>query len=164
MTQTARLPHARFRTAVGNGKTNFLTNRELAHTIRGRRWNELYAQGVIDLGGDLSMAEDSILQMAVTLTVDCQMAQIRLLTDEPFDATKFSTNANAARRLYETLGIKRTQKDITTSLQDYLAQQPDEPPAHPLATDDGEELEAEASDISDAEEADNSTPDPESVE
>lgn len=157
MQNAPRVRSPQFRTRVGNGKTIFLTNRDVAHTIKGRRFAELYHQGVSDLGGDLSMAQDAILQMAVTLTVECQMAQVRLVSDEPFDAVKFSTNANAARRLYETLGIKRTPRDITDgSLDDYLASKANEAPAHPLATDVMDDDEGPDTDTFDPGEADNS--------
>lgn len=164
MQQASRLANPRFRTRVGNGKTLFLDPGIDGRTIQARRFQELYAQGVSDLGGDLSMAQQGILRMAVAITVDCEMAQAALVAGAPFDVAKFSTASNAARRLYETLGIQRKARDVTPSLDDYLSQHPDVAPAHPLATSDTDEDEEPETDAPGAEEADNSTSDPESVD
>lgn len=139
MQQATRLAHARFRTRVGNGKSLFLTPDIDGRTIQARRFQELYAQGFNDLGGDLSAAQDAILRMAVAITVDCEMAQAALVAGAPFDVTKFSTASNAARRLYETLGIKRTQRDVTPDLGTLLAAHKSATPAHPLPISDNED-------------------------
>lgn len=162
--QPAQAIKSKRKSRVGNGTSLFLERGMNMQSPAYRRFQELYEQGKADLGGDLSMAQDEILRLAIGHSVFCELQQINLISGQPFDIDGYSKSSNSATRQFATIGICRTPTDITTSLQDYLAQQPDEPPAHPLATDDGEELEAEASDISDAEEADNSTSDPESVE
>jgi hypothetical protein len=156
MQQASRISHPRFRTRVGNGKSLFLDPSIDGRTIQARRFQELYAQGFNDLGGDLSAAQEAILRMAVAITVDCEMAQAALVAGAPFDVTKFSTASNAARRLYETLGIRRTQKDVTPDLGSLLAAHKSATPAHPLATEATDNEPETDADNPEPEEADNS--------
>jgi hypothetical protein len=55
----------------------------------------------------------------------------RWLAGEPIDPAVFATLTNSERRLYETCGLRRTPRDVTPSLREYL--QDKAAPAEPAA-------------------------------
>ena len=52
--------------------------------------------------------------------------EARWLLGEPVDATVLCTLANAQRRLFESVGLSRRPREVTPSVDDYVATATDE--------------------------------------
>ena len=48
-------------------------------------------------------------------------AESRWIEGGPIDTTAYCTVVNAQRRVLETIGLKRVPRDVTPSLESYLA-------------------------------------------
>jgi hypothetical protein len=92
-----------------------------------RRLRDLIVLHVNDLGGDgmVSEAERSIVRRAATLTVELERLELTFaLAGEakPEQIDLYQRTANSLRRLHESLGLKRRPRDLTPTLEQYLAQ------------------------------------------
>ena len=92
-----------------------------------RRCKELIAAHVSDLGGNdaVSTAEHSIVRRAVVLTVELERLEQRFALAGEASADDIDLYARVAanlRRLLESVGLKRRQRDVTAvpDLQTYL--------------------------------------------
>jgi hypothetical protein len=92
-----------------------------------RRFRDVFAMHIADLGGHdaISEAERSIARRAATLTVILERLEFDFAADDQASPsaskiTQYQQLANTLKRLLESLGLKRRQKDITPSLSDYL--------------------------------------------
>ncbi len=121
-----------------------------------KRFREVFAQIVYDIGGDPSEAQIQIARRAATLAVWAESLEAKLAMGADLDVATYTTASNSLRRLLSDLGLERKAKDITTSLGSLLATHKSTAPAHPLATDDVDEDEPEATHNPEPEEADNS--------
>lgn len=110
-------PEARSR--IGNGKA-------LLPDVDGRsgamrRYKEILAQLFADMGGRPTEAQQIIARRAATLAVWCEGAEGRMANGEALEIAPFTTAANTLRRLLADLGLERRMKDVTPTLQQYLA-------------------------------------------
>jgi hypothetical protein len=109
------------RTRVTNGK-------ELLPGIDGRslwarRFRDVLALHLSDLGGEAntSEAEKAIARRAACLIVELEQMEVRFATGDVGEGESFMNNlldryqrcANTLRRLLESLGLERRQKDAT---------------------------------------------------
>jgi len=87
-----------------------------------RKTAELIERVEADLGGAerLSTAEQQIIRHAALTGAMLEDLGTRWLGGEPIDPALFATLSNSERRLYETVGLQRRQRDVTPSLQAYL--------------------------------------------
>lgn len=86
-----------------------------------RRYKEILAQLVADMGGDPSEAKSIIARRASTLAVWCEQAEADMANGEDLDVATFTTAANALRRLLTDIGLERQARDITPTLRDYVS-------------------------------------------
>lgn len=91
-----------------------------------RRFRDLVELHISDLGGQsvISQAEYSIVRRAATLTVELEKLEARFADAEhanPKDLDLYQRTAGNLRRLLESVGLKRRAKDITPSLQRFVA-------------------------------------------
>jgi hypothetical protein len=84
-----------------------------------RRYRDILAQLVSDLGGDPSEAQSLIARRAATLAVWSEQAEAQLASGVELDIGEFTTAVNALRRLLCDLGLERRMRDVT-SLATYL--------------------------------------------
>jgi hypothetical protein len=91
-----------------------------------RRFHDLISLHTSDLGGDeaVSTAELSLVRRAATLSVELEryelkFAQAGQATIADLDA--YQRASNTLRRLLESVGLQRRQKDITPDLKSYLS-------------------------------------------
>lgn len=94
-----------------------------------RRLRDVIVAHVTDLGGEgaVSTAEASIIRRAATLTVELERmeALFAVAGEASADAIDlYSRLAGNHRRLLESIGIQRRPRDITPSLGEYLAGDP----------------------------------------
>lgn len=109
---------------IGDGKVRLLTLSDLdRRTSAARRAHELIEAVTGDLGGEsrLSTGQQQIVQRAALLGVMAEDAESRWLLGEAIDPLILATIANAQRRLFESVGLRRVPKEIVPSLSTYLA-------------------------------------------
>jgi hypothetical protein len=67
-----------------------------------------------DLGGDLTTAQTAIAERAAITSAVLEDMATNWLTTGQLDAALWATLANVERRLYESLGLKRVARDVTS--------------------------------------------------
>lgn len=77
-----------------------------------------------DLGGRdvLSTTERMVVRRGAMAGAMAEDLAARWLNGEPVDPASFATLANVERRQFETVGLKRRQRDLTPSIHKYLEQ------------------------------------------
>lgn len=77
-----------------------------------------------DLGGRdaLSTTERMVVRRGAMAGAMAEDLAARWLNGEPVDPAAFATLANVERRQFETVGLKRRQRDLTPSIHKYLEQ------------------------------------------
>jgi hypothetical protein len=93
-----------------------------------RRFRDVFELHVSDLGGvdAVSEAEQSICRRISTLTVELERLECRLVKQEAPDdrlLDLYQRVSNTLRRLLETIGLERRQRDVTPDLHKFLAAQ-----------------------------------------
>jgi hypothetical protein len=108
------------RSRVSNGKDLFLDGVDGRSTLA-RRYRDILAQFVSDLGGDPSEAQSIIARRATTLACWCEQQEAKAAAGESLNIAEFATATNTLRRLLNDLGLERRMRDITPSIDSYLA-------------------------------------------
>lgn len=95
-------------------------------TLWARRLRDVVTLHVADLGGDeaISEAVRSIIRRAATLTVALEKleAQFALEGDaSPADLDRHQRAAGNLRRLLESVGLERRNRDLIPTLEGYIA-------------------------------------------
>jgi hypothetical protein len=88
-----------------------------------RRYRDLVISYADDLGGanKLTEAQRTLIAQAATLQVQSERVQAAVLRGDVVDVEQLTRLANAAMRILTRLGLKRERRDLTPSLDDYLA-------------------------------------------
>jgi hypothetical protein len=115
----------RIRSAITNG-THVLTNTD-HRTAWMRRLRDLIALHTGDLGGEsfVSESEQRLIRRAAMLTIQLEMMDSKFALNEGeasrVDLETYQRCSNSLRRLLESLGLQRRQRDVTPSVDQYLA-------------------------------------------
>jgi hypothetical protein len=101
------------RSAVSNGKRLFVEGD--GRSPWSRRYYDLIALHVGDLGGraNLSEAQLALIKRAATLEVELEQMEGRLSLGESVDLDVFGRASGNLRRIWESLGLRREARDIT---------------------------------------------------
>ena len=90
-----------------------------------RRMLDILDGHIADLGGQdaISQAEISILRRAAVITIELERLEAKFAEGEASDhqLDLYSRMAGNLRRLLESVGLQRRQRDVTMNLQQYLA-------------------------------------------
>ena len=88
-----------------------------------RRRKDILELHIDDLGGRdrLTEAQISLASRAASIQVELEQMEGRLSKGEMVDLDAYTRAAGHLRRILETLGVERRQRDVTPSLSDYLA-------------------------------------------
>ena len=91
-----------------------------------RRLRDLQALHIADLGGEanISEAERSIVRRAATLTVELERMEAVFATAGEAKATDldlYQRTAGNLRRLLESIGLEKRQRNITPTIAQYAA-------------------------------------------
>ncbi len=121
-----RKAHARSR--VSNGRALFLDAVD-GRSVFARRYRDILAQLVSDMGGDPSEAQSLIARRAATLAVWCEQAEASMAAGTDLDIQEFTTATNALRRLLSDIGLERRAREIVPTLTEYLAERAVDAPA-----------------------------------
>ena len=113
------LPPMQARTRLGTG-SSAVANVD-GRTHGGRRFRELAADLAHHLGGSPTPPQQAIIQRAAALIIWCEGQETALANGADFDVAAFTTAANSLRRLLADLGLDRRLKDVTPSLEQFLA-------------------------------------------
>jgi uncharacterized protein YjiS (DUF1127 family) len=108
------------RSRVSNGSAVFLDGVD-GRSALARRYRDILAQLISDMGGDPSEAQTIIARRAATLAVWCEQAEADLASGKDIDIGEFTTATNALRRLLSDIGLERRARDVTPDLKAYLA-------------------------------------------
>ena len=105
-----------------------------------RRLRDLIDLHVADLGGveSVSAAERSIVRRAATLTVELERMEgaFALAGEAAPDALDlYQRTAGNLRRLLESVGLQRRQRDITQDVHEYVAREHPKPAVSPSCGD-----------------------------
>src|SRR5262245_28789930 len=89
-----------------------------------RRYRDLVVRHVADLGGRdmLSEAQLSLVRRAAALAVELESMEARMSEGQAVNLDTFGRAASHLRRLYESIGLKRTPRDVTPTLAELIAQ------------------------------------------
>jgi hypothetical protein len=110
-------PPSKTRSKLSNGSA--VLNAD-GRSATARRYRDVLAELISDLGGDPSGAQTAIARRASALCVVCEQAEAEMVAGGVLDLAEFTTAANSLRRLLSDLGLERRAKDITPSLASYL--------------------------------------------
>ena len=112
------------RSRVGNGKELLagIDRRSLAY----REYCDVVSDLVQHLGGEPTVAETAIAEEAAGLIVWCRRQRLVLLEGGDFDVAAYTTAVNSLRRLIADLGLARRAKDVTPTLEQFLARHAEE--------------------------------------
>jgi hypothetical protein len=101
------------RSAVSNGKRLFVQGD--GRSPWSRRYYDLIALHVGDLGGraNLSEAQLALIKRAATLEVELEQMEGKLSLGETIDLDVFGRATGNLRRVWESLGLKRELRNIT---------------------------------------------------
>jgi hypothetical protein len=124
---------SRQRSRIANGSA-LLQNTD-GRSIWARRFRDVYEAHIADLGGEgeISEAEKSIARRAATLAVECERMEAGFATAGAATADEldlYGRTANSLRRLLESTGLKRRQKDVTPTIGEFLADHARQQAAH----------------------------------
>jgi len=125
--QPDRPPKDALRSRITNGST--LLPGVDGRSAWVRRCKDVIASHISDLGGidNCSAAEYSIVRRASTLTVELERLEVKFATAGEADANELDQYARVAanlRRLLEAVGLQRRSRDVTPSLNEYIAALP----------------------------------------
>ena len=116
-------PQSRVTAQARKGVTTWLENRDKRGPVA-RRFRDLVGEITADLGGPSELSENQrqIIRRIASLSVWCESEEARMADGEEVDIDRFQRTANSLRRLCESIGLRRTAKDITPDIRAYMAQ------------------------------------------
>jgi hypothetical protein len=120
---------SRTRLAVTNGRRAFVDGD--GNSAWYRRRKDIIELHLDDMGGRdaLSEAQISLACRAASIEVELEQMEGRLSKGESVDLDTFTRAAGHLRRILETLGIERRQRDVTPSLDAIIAEHAKETPS-----------------------------------
>ncbi len=120
--ETTLVSSRRGRSRVTNGRDLFLGNVD-RRSARARRFADLYDLILADLGGEeaTSIMEKILCRRAAFLAMVGEEYEAELASGGEVDMTDAVRLIGCLKRVLETIGLKRRPRDITPSLDQYLA-------------------------------------------
>ncbi len=117
---------SRTRSAVTNGRRAFVDGD--GNSAWYRRRKDIVELHLDDMGGRdaLSEAQISLACRAASIEVELEQMEGRLSKGESVDLDAFTRAASHLRRILETLGVERRQRDVTPSLDAIIAEHANE--------------------------------------
>lgn len=116
---------SKLRSRIANGTATLLGAKD-ERSLYVRRMKEIMAEHVSDLGGSdaISAGEKSIVRRVAVLTVELEKIETRFAEDPSVGERTldlYNRTAGNLGRLLDRLGLKRRTRDITPTLDAYLA-------------------------------------------
>ena len=116
-------PQSKVTSMARQGVTTFLENRDKRGPVA-RRFRDLVGEITTDLGGPTELSENQrqIIRRIASLSVWCESVEADMADGKEIDIDRFQRTANSLRRLCESIGLRRSVKDITPTVQRYAVQ------------------------------------------
>jgi hypothetical protein len=114
-------------TGNGRGKIRLLTRQSLDGRTKARREFDAIASGIAaDLGGDdrLSTVQRHLVEAFAGCALTVNAINARLLLGEPVDISEAASAVSSMVRLAQRIGVHRVARDVSPTLQQYLASLP----------------------------------------
>ena len=121
-----QLTLSKARSVLTNGRVHILGNEVDGRSAWMRRYRDLIQLHVSDLGGEdlISESERRLVRRAAMLTLQCELLDQKFALSEGeasvIDLDRYQRASNSIRRLLESLGLQRRQRDVTPSVEDYI--------------------------------------------
>jgi hypothetical protein len=108
------------RSAVTSGRQLFVDGDP--NSAWSRRFHDLVVGHVSDLGGAdiLSKAQFSLIRRCAAIECELERLDAMLSRNEEVDLDSYARVAGHLRRIFETLGLERRQRDVTPTLGQLL--------------------------------------------
>jgi hypothetical protein len=108
------------RSAVTSGRQLFIDGDP--NSAWARRYADLLIGHVVDAGGRdmVSAAKLSLIRRATALECEIERLEAKLSRGEEVDLDAFGRAASHLRRIFESIGIERAQRDVALDLRAYL--------------------------------------------
>jgi hypothetical protein len=92
-------------------------------SMQARRFKDLIEQMAEDLGGHAGLSEGQrqLIRRCAMLSAECERMEADSALGLPFNVDTYGMLADRLGRALTRLGLKRVAKDVTPTLQDYLA-------------------------------------------
>jgi hypothetical protein len=109
------------RSAKTNDRRQFLAGD--GRSVWARRQRDLEVLYADDLGGASALSEFQLGLISTCATLRCELEKLegRLSVGEPVDLDQFGRLVGHYRRCCETLGVERRKRDLTPTVDAYLA-------------------------------------------
>ena len=106
---------------VTNGGALFVEGN--VKTREARRFRDLVAAIASDLGGaeHLSTGQMQLARRAALISVTCEGMEYSSVSGKEFDVEAFGRLTDRLGRCFERLGLRRETRDVTQTLEGYLA-------------------------------------------
>lgn len=114
------MPPVTRRSAVTNGTRMFVEGD--GNSPWARRWRDLVALHADDIGGaeTLSEAQMSLCKRVATIEVELEQMDGKLSMGQSVDLDAYTRASGHLRRILDSLGIARKQKDVTPDFHAYI--------------------------------------------
>jgi hypothetical protein len=108
---------------VSNGRSLFAPGEADGRGAWARRFRDLVDLHAEDMGGrdTLSEAQISLIRRAAAIEVELERYEGQMSQGEPVDLDMFARTSSHLRRILETVGVRRVQRDLTPRLADLIA-------------------------------------------
>jgi hypothetical protein len=128
------------RSRVTNGKSLWLDNADKRGPAA-RRFRDIFAAIVSDLGGGdlLTEGQKQLARRCSLLAVECEQIEAKAVAGEEIDLEAYGVMTDRLGRAFQRLRLKRVSKDVTPSLQAYLAAEADRKPVAEFAAEGGDD-------------------------
>jgi len=109
---------SRTRSRVSNGSAMFVDGD--GRGVWARRWRDLRALYADDMGGASTLSEFQLGLVGTAATMRCELERLegQLSLGEAIDTDMYGRIAGHYRRIVETLGIERRQRDVSPTLEE----------------------------------------------
>jgi hypothetical protein len=109
----------RCRSAVSNGSRLFV---ERPGNAWARRFADVLAEIISDLGGPdrLSEGQRQLARRCATIAIACERMEGEAAAGEKIDIDAFGQLTDRLGRAFQRLGLRRTLRDVTPNVRDYL--------------------------------------------
>ena len=113
------------RSAVANG-TRLFIDRVDGRTAAARRFRDILAEMLVDLGGSdrLSEIQRQLVRRFASLSVEAEILEMSIAQGKPLDLQAYSVIVSALSRLASLLGLERRMKEVQP-IDNYLEQMGD---------------------------------------
>jgi hypothetical protein len=106
-----------------------VTNGKRLHVVRpgdtawARRFRDVLAQIIGDLGGAdlLSEGQRQLARRCATISIQCEKMEGEAAAGNDIDLEQYGRLTDRLGRGFQRLGLKRQQRDVTPTLEEYVA-------------------------------------------